>query len=143
MKTIRFTTRLRFAVLAGVITLLWSAASFGVQAGVLDGKTFVGETGKMGKTKGDKDEITFNNGTIHSKGCDCYGFDPAPYTTTQDGDTIHFESVTTSPSNGKIEWKGTVRGDTLEGTFVWHRPHRWYRLSNAPKEYWIKAEVKK
>ena len=31
----------------------------------------------------------------------------------------------TSPTDGKMVWKGTIRGDTLEGTMRWTKK-RWY-----------------
>jgi hypothetical protein len=41
-----------------------------------------------------------------------------------------FEATTTSAKEGKIVWKGTVRGETLEGTLVWSKP------GQKDIEYW-------
>ena len=53
-----------------------------------------------------------------------------------DGGTA-FEAVTRSPKEGEIRWKGTVKGDRLEGTFVWKKK------GQADIEYWTKATLKK
>jgi hypothetical protein len=115
------------------------------QSGPLDGYMFVGETGKAGKTTGDPDELTFKAGMFHSKACDPYGFGDGVYTVNAAGDAFTFEATTVSASEGKIVWKGTVKGEELNGSFVWHRTPKWYRffLGNDPVEYWVKATLKK
>lgn len=83
---------------------------------ILDGKNFAGEMGTTGSTTGDKEVITFHAGMIHSLACDAKGFKPAPYTATKEGDVISFTATCTSPQNGKIDWKGTVKGEELDAT---------------------------
>ncbi len=105
--------------------------------GALDGRTFVGETGEKGKTKGDADELVFANGTLRSKACDQYGFAAAPYTTmTKDG-AVSFAADTKSPKEGAMHWTGTVKGDVLEGAAVWTKS------GQADIRYWVKARLKK
>jgi hypothetical protein len=51
--------------------------------------------------------------------CDAYGFSETPYTSTvADGATL-FEATATSPKEGTMKWKGTVKGNMIEGTAVW------------------------
>jgi hypothetical protein len=107
------------------------------QAGILDGKNFMGEFGKKGKIADAKDEIIFKDGKFRSTACDPYGFGDAPYTTKVDGETVAFEAETMSPKNGKIRWMGTVMGDQIEATFIW------IASGQAPEESWLKGKLKK
>jgi len=111
--------------------------------GSLDGKTFVVETGEKGKSGGEKDTLTFRDGNFHSAGCDQYGFGDGAYTSTVDGDPIRFEAVTTSPTKGKMTWKGTVQGDKIEVGYVWVDASHWYKPNPKPLEKWAKGELKK
>jgi hypothetical protein len=111
--------------------------------GLLDGKTFVVETGEKGKSGGGKDTLTFKDGNFHSLGCDQYGFGDGAYTSTGTGDTIQFEAVTTSPTKGKMTWKGTVQGDRIEVGYVWVDASHWYKPNPKPVEKWAKGELKR
>jgi hypothetical protein len=106
-------------------------------ASPLDGKSFVGETGEKGKTKGDKDTFTFKDGRFRSSACDHYGFGDAPYTVKEEGGKMVVTAETTSKKQGTMAWTLTVDGDTLTGVSVWKKGEK------APKEYWIKASLKK
>ena len=111
--------------------------------GVLDGKTFVVETGEKGKSGGDKDTLTFKDGNFRSAGCDQYGFGDGAYTSSVKGDSIQFEAVTTSTTKGKMTWKGTVTGDKIEVAYVWVDASHWYKPNPKPLEKWAKGELKK
>ena len=111
--------------------------------GALDGKTFVVETGEKGKSGGDKDTLTFKDGNFRSAGCDQYGFGDGAYTSSVQGDSIQFEAVTTSPTKGKMTWKGTVTGDKIEVAYVWVDASHWYKPNPKPLEKWAKGELKK
>ena len=111
--------------------------------GPLDGKTFVVETGEKGKSGGDKDTLTFKDGSFRSAGCDQYGFGDGAYTSTVNGDAIQFEAVTTSPTKGKMTWKGTVTGDKIEVGYVWVDASHWYKRDPKPLEKWAKGELKR
>ena len=126
-----------FAIACVLMALSFAAASFAspdAPAATLDGKTFVGESGEKGKTKADKDTVKFAAGRFRSVACDAYGFGDAPYvaTTAPDG-SISWTAETASPKEGKIQWKGKVKGDKLEGPYVW------MKAGQAPIEYWMKA----
>jgi len=111
--------------------------------GPLDGKTFVVETGEKGKSGGEKDTLTFKDGNFHSAGCDQYGFGDGAYTSTVNGDSVQFVAVTTSPTKGKMTWKGTVQGDKIEVGYVWVDAPHWYKPNPKPLEKWAKGELKR
>lgn len=119
------------------LVMAFNQTSSIAQAGSLDGKTFVGKVGENGKKKGDKDELIFKDGRFRSTACDEYGFGDAPYTTAVNGDATTFEATTVSAKEGKMEWRGTVKGNALDGTFTW------YPIGKDPVEYWVKAQLKK
>jgi len=132
-------------VLAIVLCVGLFSVSLDVSAGQgpLDGKIFVVETGEKGKSGGDKDTLTFKDGNFRSAGCDQYGFGDGAYTSTVNGDAIQFEAVTTSPTKGKMTWKGTVTGDKIEVGYVWVDASHWYKPNPKPLEKWAKGELKK
>ena len=101
------------------------------------------ETGELGQSGGDKDTLTFKDGNFHSQGCDQYGFGDGSYTSMVKGDSIQFEVVTTSPTKGKMTWKGTVNGDKIEVGYVWVDASHWYKPNPKPLEKWAKGELKK
>jgi len=111
--------------------------------GPLDGKTFVVETVEKGKSVGDKDTLIFTDGYFRSTACDQYGFGSGVYKSTMNEDSIQFESVTTSPTKGKMTWKGTVKGDKIEVGYVWVDASHWYKPNPKPLEKWAKGELKK
>ena len=82
------------------------------------GKSFVGAMTAKGKTKGDKDTFVFKDGRFRSTACDAYGFTETAYTAAVSDVSATFEAEATSPSEGTMRWKGTVKGDTVEGTAV-------------------------
>ena len=107
-------------------------------AGVLDGKTFVAETGEQGKKADSKDEIVFRDGKMRSTACDTYGFGDGAYTTMDHGEAgTMFHARTESAKEGAIEWGGMVKGDSIDGTFVWTKP------GQKPITYWLKGTLKR
>ena len=100
----------------------------------LDGMTFVGEMGENGKANGDNDTFVFQEGTFRSVACEPYGFEPAYYTATEEGDTVTFEAKAESSKEGTMHWTGTVKGEELAGTAIWTKPGK------PPVEYWFKAK---
>ena len=113
------------------------------QGVTLDGKVFVADAGEKGKDADEKgDVITFAGGKFHSAICDQYGYNKAEYKATSSGDAVHFETETVSEKDGRLVWKGTVRGDTIEGTFVHHRKGWLFNPNPEPVEHWFKGKVK-
>jgi hypothetical protein len=108
-------------------------------SGVLDGKKFVGPTGEKGKKVHHEDVLSFSDGTFTSSECFQYGFKGGPYTAIVEGDSVHFQAVTVSPTHGKMEWKGTLKDGTLNVTYTWTKK-RW--LWTTFREYWFKGSLK-
>lgn len=124
-------------VLAGLFAGAASAAA------LLDGKQFVGDAGVVGKAADAKgDVISFTDGKFHSSSCDQYGYGKGDYTATRVGDVIQFEATTISDKDGRLHWKGTLKGDALEGGFVHHRKPSFFRSNPEPVEHWFKARLK-
>lgn len=87
-------------------------------SGTLDGKVFAGELGKSGEKKGDKDVLTFKNGTFVSSACVAYGFHEAPYTATEKDGVFAFSSTPTNAKGETMSWTGTIKQGVLEATAV-------------------------
>jgi hypothetical protein len=111
--------------------------------GVIDGKDFLSEFGQKGKNAEGKDELIFKDCRFRSTACDPYGFGDGDYTALVNGDDTTFEAETFSVNEGKIKWSGKIKGNVLDGTFTWHKPGKWYRVSKAPVEYWIRGQLKR
>lgn len=138
-----------FACVA-VVTACWAAAlagaaedsggerNAGVSAGILDGKRFKGQTGEKGKKVHHDDELVFKDGRFASTECFRDGFMPGPYTATVDADGIHFKAETLSATHGKMVWRGTLKGDTLDVMYTWIK-ERW--LWSIKMEYWFKGTL--
>lgn len=107
---------------------------------ILDGKEFIGPTGEKGKKADHEDVLRFSDGKFTSAECFQFGFKGGPYTTTIEGETIHFHAVTISSTHGKMEWKGTLNGDSLEVNYAWTK-ERWFWTTY--REYWFKGTLKK
>lgn len=113
------------------------------QAAALDGKAFVADAGLKGKPADEKDDvITFAEGKLHSSACDQYGYDKGAYKATQVGDAVQFEATTVSEKYGRNVWKGTVRGNEIEGTFLFYPKPGFFNRNPAPEEHWFKGKAK-
>jgi len=107
---------------------------------LLDGKTFVTQSGEKGKQASSKDSIVFQDGRFLSEGCSPYGFKDAPYQATVDGAGIRFHAETHSSTHGTMVWDGIVKDNAIEATNIWTR-ERWYW--NIKREYWYRGQLKK
>ena len=134
-KVILFGLAVTFVVLSAAKVVEGASAA----SGVLDGRKFVGPTGEKGKKVDHEDVLSFSDGMFTSSACFQYGFESGPYTATVQGDSIHFQAVTVSPTHGKMEWKGTLKGGTLNFDYTWTK-ERW--LWNTYREYWFKGSLK-
>jgi hypothetical protein len=110
------------------------------QISILEGKSFSGELGLVGKPASATDLLLFNDGMFISKGCEkrC-GYTAAEYEIRAEGD--NFEVMSETPclkSDATIVWQGTVKGDEIEGTFTWINK-RWYWTFE--KEFWFKGKL--
>jgi len=84
------------------------------------------------------DRLFFVDGMFSSKICERYGFVPGAYWVRGTADAIEFSSVLLSPTDGVMEWKGTVKDGKLSGTMRWTR-ERWYWTIEA--EHQISGEL--
>ena len=131
------------ATLALCAAALFASPFAFAQTAALDGKVFVADAGMKGKAADEKgDVITFNGGTFHSSYCDQYGYNKGAYKTTASGDAVQFEVETQSEKDGRLVWKGTVRGSEIEGTFVHYRKGWLLNPNPEPQEHWFKGKAK-
>ena len=107
-------------------------------SGILDGKKFVGLTGEKGKKVHHEDVLGFSDGKFTSSACFKYGFASGPYTATVEGDSVHFQAVTVSPTHGKMVWQGILKDGTLVVNYTWTK-ERW--LWTTHREYWFKGSL--
>jgi hypothetical protein len=104
---------------------------------------FIADAGEKGKPAEEKaDVITFAGGKFHSSLCDQYGYGKGDYKYSAAGDAVAFEAQTQSEKDGRLVWKGTVRGDEIEGTFVHYRKGWMLNPNPDPVEHWFKGRVK-
>ena len=121
----------------------FAAMSLQAQVAPLDGRAFVAEAGENGKAADEKnDVITFAGGKFHSSACDQYGFGKGDYRASATGDAVSFEAETQSDKDGRLVWKGTVRGSDIEGTFVHYRKGWFLNPNPEPVQHWFKGRVK-
>jgi len=103
--------------------------------GLLDGKKFLGETGELGKTKGDKEEFVFLNGTYDPLACHKYGFSGTSYTAKAEGDIVMFTADHSNKKGDRMKWEGTVKGNTVEGEMTY------WQGKKAPRNYWFRGTM--
>jgi len=108
---------------------------------LLDGKAFKGECVEKGKAAGTGvlDELIFKDGKFLSTACVKYGFREAPYAAKVMGDAVAWESssVSAKDAEGRMAWKGTVKGDVAQATLVWTKP------GQNPSEWTFKGKLSK
>lgn len=129
--------KLLFATLA-LVLISAPARSADAAKGALDGKSYTIDMTKTGDAKAEKDDLIFKDGTFRSTGCDTYGFTAVAYQTKAGADgAMEFMATATSAKEGKMEWKGMVKGDAVEGTAVWTKE------GQPAENYTYKGAVKK
>ena len=112
-------------------------------AATLDGRTFVADAGEKGKAADAKaDVITFASGRFHSSACDQYGYTGGEYRASSQAGATTFEAETASEKDGRLVWKGTIRGNEIEGTFVHYRKGWMLNPNPEPVEHWFKGQAK-
>jgi uncharacterized protein YndB with AHSA1/START domain len=108
----------------------------GADEGLLDGQTFLGEIGEKSKNAFASEELYFANGMFRSSRCDQYNFGEASYTAAKKGDAIVFEAEAISPSDGKMKWKGTVDGASIDAAVEWYD-----KTGKLVTLYWVKGKL--
>ena len=86
--------------------------------------------------------LFFSEGKFYSSLCDQYGYGKGDYKATVFGDAMVFEVETSSAKDGRLVWKGTVRGNQIEGTFIHYRKGSFFNSNPAPVEHWFKGTIK-
>ena len=118
MNTVLKSTLIQAALVLGGLLLNPANAA----TPTLDGKTYSGDIAEAGKKKGDPDDFVFKDGQFVSTACQSLGFGPASYTATAEGEAIRFEATSKAGKGAAMQWKGLVRGGTLDATALWVRP---------------------
>jgi hypothetical protein len=122
------------------LVIMFSTAVAAAQEGLLDGKIFIGRYREKHKRVVKEDELKFMNGEFHSVGYGQKGFNGGVYKANAEEDGIYFEAETVNPKNGKIKWRGIVRGDSIEVNYQWSK-RGW--LSDTKKDYLFNGIIKK
>jgi len=94
-------------------------------ASMLDGKRFRSRQYNDDGTPRPWDVLLFKDGKFISENCKPYGFVEGPYWVRLAGDGVNFLAELESPTHGTMVWKGTVKGEQIEGNLVWTQ-ERWY-----------------
>jgi hypothetical protein len=135
-------SRLAFAFVA--ISLGFVSPDLPAQQGPLDGRAFVADAGEKGKPADEKgDVITFAGGKFHSSACDQFGYGKGAYRASAAAGVVTFEAETTSEKDGRLAWKGTVKDDAIEGTFIHYRKGWFLNPNPEPVEHWFKGQAKR
>ncbi len=112
----------------------------GAVSHLLDGKTFLVQTGEKGKEIDHDDYLVFQDGTFVSTDCvESLDFRQSAYSATPHGNGIRFRVETTSPKHGTMIWDGIVRGDTVEAEARWIYG-RWYWTID--RIYWFRGKLR-
>jgi hypothetical protein len=122
------------------LVILFNITIVIAQAGLLDGKVFVGQYREQHKRAVKEDELRFMKGQFHSIVYGQRGFNEGAYTARAEEDKIYFEAETISPKRGKIKWHGIVHGDSIEVNYRWSKKG-W--LSDTKKDYSFNGKLKK
>lgn len=125
--------------ISSIIFLLVTFFCFPAFAGELDGKTFSGKEGHIGKKASGDDVVVFKDGKFISNGCTEWGFSGGEYTTTTDGDKVHFVSDTYSDKYGRITWIGTVNENHVDATYIWYDKGKY---SKPEQVKWFSGDIK-
>jgi hypothetical protein len=130
----------RLCLVAFGLVILFTITTVIAQAGLLDGKVFVGQYKEQHKRAVKEDELRFMKGQFHSTVYGQKGFNEGAYTAKAEEDKIYFEAETISQKRGKIKWHGIVHGDSIEVNYHWSK-RGW--LSDTEKDYLFKGALKK
>ena len=122
------------------LVILFNITIVIAQAGLLDGKVFVGQYREQHKSAVKEDELRFRKGQFHSIVYGQRGFNEGAYTARAEEDKIYFEAETVNPKQGKIKWRGIVHGDSIEVNYRWSKKG-W--LSDTEKDYSFNGTLKK
>ena len=121
-------------------TLFFFLIAIPVYSGMLDGKTFSGNNGHLGKDGSGSDEIQFENGKFVSVTCSTkYGFSDAEYTTKVDGDKVFFTADIYSDKYGRMTYSGYVKVDDISANYFWYDKGKYEKPEQVK---WFKGSAK-
>ena len=121
-------------------TLFFFLISIPAYSGMLDGKTFSGKNGHLGKDGSGSDEIKFENGKFVSVTCsEKYGFSDSEYTTKVDGDKVFFTADIYSDKYGRMTYSGYVEGNDISANYFWYDKGKY---ENPKQVKWFKGSAK-
>ena len=121
--------------MVGVVVGILVGSSMVFASGSLDGRTFTGQIGKKGEVEARTDDFMFQDGKFESTLCNTFGYGKGDYRAAANGDATEFTAETASTTGGKMQWKGAVKGDTIEGTAI-------SMENGATSESWFKGTLK-
>lgn len=129
------------------LAVLALAAAFGPhvahsETDSLNGKAFIAAEGDPGKPAKLENVLTFSDDKFHSKACDQWSYGKGEVKAFREGDAIRFETETRSDKYGRQVWKGTVKGDTIEGTKTVYAKSSFFRPNPEPSEGWFKGTLR-
>ena len=107
---------------------------------LLDGKTYLVQSGEQGKEASHHDDyLIFRDGTFVSSDCaTVLDFRESTYSATTQEDGIRFRAQATSTTHGTMIWDGTVRGKIMDATARWI-DKRWYWTID--RMYWFRGQL--
>jgi hypothetical protein len=113
---------LLIAFQVSIICLIFSCSAAAKEGPLLDGKSFTVITMPNGNpAEAALETISFATGNFDNDNCHLWGFGNGAYSATEAGDSITFTATTTSAKEGTMAWKGTVKGNSLNGTMTWSK----------------------
>ncbi len=139
---------LRAGVAAALLCMVFSlalakpavAADAEAVRSALDGKTYQSRLGIRGQPADIDDLLVFEDGEFVSEECErrC-GYAKVEYWVRAQDDAIQMRAdVPCTESGAVMYWRGTVRGDEIEGSILWVNK-RWYWTFE--KELWFKGRL--
>ena len=126
----------RVSAMAALLVSCLGMSSLVLASSALDGKTFSGVVGQKGKTDTRPDDFVFQGGQFESTLCTTFGYGKGDYQAKADGAAVEFTAETTNTDGGTMQWKGTVKGNDVEGTALSMEKGR-------TSESWFKGALKK
>lgn len=123
------------AIAAFLLGIGLSSPAVAGGTGDLDGRTFEVTAGVDGESEGYADTLVYSAGEFRSVVCDDYGFASSEYRTEKKNGVTTFTSKSKSKTEGVAEWRGTVKGGAIEGSFVWIK-------DGKKTTYWFKGSRK-
>lgn len=90
---------------------------------------------------GENDILTFRDGSFQSSYYAERGYDKGEYATVTMVNSISFEAKTVNPLEGGIFWKGVVKGNVINGSYIYTKKG-WFIFGDTTKEKNFKGSLK-